>query len=67
MADRTLNTTNFQENEMSEKTALTTEQIEKVGGGECTPEQYFTILGDLTAAYESLIDFTSYVMERVSK
>ena len=52
---------------MSEKTALTTEQIEKVAGGECTPEQYMGILEDLTAAYESLIQFTSYVMERVSK
>ena len=52
---------------MSEKTALTTEQIEKIaGGGECTPQQYIDILKDLTAAYESLIDFTSYVMERVS-
>lgn len=51
---------------MSEKTALTAEQIEKVGGGDCTPEQYIGILKDLTEAYESLIEFTTYVMERVS-
>jgi hypothetical protein len=51
---------------MSEKTALTTEQIEKIAGGECTAQEAFTLINNLTAAYESLIDFTSYVMERVS-
>ena len=52
---------------MSEKNALTTEQIEKIGGGDCTPQEYMGILENLTSAYESLISFTSYVMERVSK
>ena len=51
---------------MSEKTALTTEQIEKIAGGDCSVEQAVTLINNLTAAYESLIDFTSYVMERVS-
>jgi hypothetical protein len=52
---------------MSEKTALTTEQLEKVGGGGCTPEQVMEIAKGLTEAYENLIEFTTYVMERVSK
>jgi hypothetical protein len=52
---------------MSEKTELTTEQLQKVGGGDCTPEQIMSITKGLTEAYESLVEFTSYVMERVSR
>lgn len=49
------------------KNQLTTEQVEKVGGGtDCTPDQYFTIIEGLTGAYESLVGFTSHVIERVS-
>jgi hypothetical protein len=52
---------------MSEKIALTTEQAETVAGGGCTPEQIIEIAKGLTDAYENLIEFTTYVMERVSK
>jgi hypothetical protein len=52
---------------MSEtKPTLPTEALKNIGGGECTPQEYITIVGQLTDAYESLIDFTSYVIGRVS-
>ena len=35
---------------MSEKTALTTEQIEKIAGGDCSVEQAVTLINNLTAA-----------------
>ena len=47
---------------------LTPDQIEAVSGaGDCTTQQYIEILGQLKGAYETLIDFTSYVIERVAK
>jgi hypothetical protein len=45
---------------------LTEEQIASISGGDCTVQDYITILDDLKDAYEKVIDFTSYVMERVS-
>lgn len=48
------------------KTPLPAEKLTNVGGGECTPQQYMDILGQLTDAYEQLIDFTGYVIGRVS-
>ena len=48
-----------------EPNALSTDQLEKIGGGECTPSDMIQILGDLTQAYENLIDFSSHVIERV--
>ncbi len=45
---------------------LTDDQIEAVSGGACTPQQIGEILGQLKSSYESLIDFTSYVIERVA-
>ena len=48
--------------------ALDAEQVKAVSGGlECTPEQLVTLASNLTQAYESLVDFTSHVMERVSQ
>lgn len=44
---------------------LTDEQIEAVSGGACTPAEIIGILGQLKTGYESLVDFTSYVIERV--
>ena len=44
---------------------LTDEQVAKISGGDCTVEDYITILDSLKDSYESLIDFTSYVIERV--
>jgi hypothetical protein len=51
---------------MSEKTELTTQQVEKVGGGDCTAEQAVELSRNLTEAYENLIQFTTYMMERIS-
>ena len=46
---------------------LTPEQIQAVSGGECTPSEYIKILTQLKDGYETLVDFTSYVIERVAK
>ena len=53
---------------MSDKphTPLTAEELKAIAGGECTPEQWIGILDNLKQSYEQLIDFTSYVIERVS-
>jgi hypothetical protein len=45
---------------------LTPEQIEKVSGGDCSLADLGTIVPQLKSAYEGLIDFTVYVMERVA-
>lgn len=44
---------------------LTEEQLQKIGGGECTLQEYVDILGQLKDSYDTLVDFTSYVIERV--
>lgn len=44
---------------------LTDEQVEAISGGSCTLQDYITALGQLRAGYDSLVDFTSYVIERV--
>ena len=44
---------------------LTDEQIEAISGGTCSPSEILGVLGQLKAGYETLIDFTSYVIERV--
>ena len=44
---------------------LTQEQLDKIGGGECTPQEWITVLEQLKDSYDSLVDFTSYVIERV--
>lgn len=44
---------------------LTDEQIEAISGGGCTLQEYLTAINQLKAGYETLIDFTSYVIERV--
>jgi hypothetical protein len=44
---------------------LSAEQLEKIGGGDCSPADYITLVGNLTQAYEGLVDFTSHVIERV--
>ncbi len=46
---------------------LSEEQIAKISGGECSVNDYITALDQLKAAYESVIDFTSYVIERVAE
>ena len=45
---------------------LTQEQLQAIAGGECTVEQLTTALAQLKQSYDTLIDFTSYVIERVA-
>ena len=54
--------------ELKEKlAALSEEQINQISGGEgCSVNDYITALDQLTDAYETLSDFTSYVIERVA-
>lgn len=44
---------------------LTEEQIAKINGGLCSPEDIGGIIDGLRENYDTLVDFTSYVMERV--
>jgi len=48
------------------RTEIPADSLKKIGGGECSAQEYITIVGQLTDAYESLVDFTSYVMGRIS-
>lgn len=48
------------------KGILTDEQLQKISGGDCTADDYITIIGDLKNIYDDLVDFTSYVIERVA-
>jgi hypothetical protein len=45
---------------------LTPESLDKVGGGSCSAQDLVDIAGQLADAYESLVDFTSHVIERVA-
>jgi hypothetical protein len=47
-------------------TSLTSEELQAVGGGDCTPQDWIQVLDEMKGAYETLIDLTSYVIERVS-
>lgn len=43
------------------------ELLEQVAGGTtCSASEAFIILGRLTEAYETLVDFSSHVIERVA-
>ena len=41
------------------------EQWEKISGGECSATDLGSIIGGLHQEYDALVDFTSYVIERV--
>jgi hypothetical protein len=43
------------------------EQLEAISGGDCSVNDYIAALQQAKTAYESLVDFTSYVIERVAK
>ena len=45
---------------------LSEEQMQQISGGSCSVNDYLTAMDQLTNAYETLIDFTSYVIERVA-
>ena len=51
---------------MSETKEVSVENLANVGGGGCTPQEIITIAGQLTDAYESLIEFTTYMIGRVN-
>ena len=42
------------------------EQLQSIGGGGCTAQDLISMSNQLTSAYESLVDFTSHVISRVS-
>ena len=48
------------------KTELSADALTKIGGGECSAEDWIKVTTELTGAYEALIDFTSYVFSRVA-
>jgi hypothetical protein len=41
------------------------EQWDKISGGDCTTGEITTFLNELQSNYNTLVDFTSYVIERV--
>jgi len=41
------------------------ELVQKISGGGCTPEEIANLFDNLKSNYETLVDFTSYVIERV--
>jgi hypothetical protein len=45
-------------------TRLTEEQLQKIAGGDCSDLQ--TYIDNLQQNYEALIEFTSYMIERVA-
>lgn len=45
---------------------LSDEQLQRISGGDCTIADIQRALDELKNSYESLIDFTSYVIERVA-
>jgi hypothetical protein len=45
---------------------LSDDLLQKIGGGECTVSDYITALQNLKDNYDTLVDFTSYVLDRVA-
>jgi hypothetical protein len=41
------------------------ELVDKISGGDCNLQDYIDALGQLRQGYESIVEFTSYVIERV--
>ena len=44
---------------------LTDEQIAKINGGMCSADEWQQIFDGLRDNYDTLVDFTSYVIEQV--
>ena len=44
---------------------LTDEQLARISGGDCSLTDIQSALDKLQQSYETLVDFTSYVIERV--
>lgn len=48
---------------------LDPELVEKISGGGldmCSPDEISRLIGELRSNYDTLVDFTSYVIERVA-
>ena len=41
------------------------EQWDRISGGDCTAGEVTTFINDLKSNYDTLVDFTSYVMGQV--
>ncbi len=53
--------------ELKEKLAsLSPEQLESIAGGSCSINDWMKAAENLAQTYENLIDFTSYMIERVA-
>jgi len=44
---------------------ITDEQLQRISGGDCTATEVIEIFDRLRESYDTLVDFTSYVIERV--
>ena len=44
---------------------LATEQVNQISGGSCTAAEAESLISNLSETYENLIEFATYVMERV--
>lgn len=44
---------------------LTDEQLARISGGDCTITDIQRALDEMQKSYETLVEFTSYVIERV--
>ena len=51
---------------MTEPKALTQEAVEKIAGGDCTVTEIQKALEDIQNSYDTLVEFTSYVIGRVA-
>jgi hypothetical protein len=51
---------------MSDTKTITPDIAAKIGGGDCTVQDVVLISDKLIDAYENLIEFTTYMMERVN-
>ena len=45
---------------------LTEEQLQRISGGDCTLQDAMDALARLKESYDTVVDFTSYVIERVA-
>ena len=45
---------------------LSDEQLAEIAGGNCTPAELVQVVKDLKDSYDTLVEFTSYVIERVA-
>lgn len=50
---------------MADPKAISSEVAEKIGGGDCTLKDVVDLSGELTRAYDNLVEFSTYVIERV--